>query len=173
MKCDICKKNDATIHQTIIVNGNKEEMHFCEECAQKGVVGFNKAFSMEDFFGAFLGKEVKTIEPTCKSCGMTIEQLKKTGRLGCEDCYNELRQYILPVIQNVHGRTTHVGKTPYGDFSETIEAFDKKGPTEVMDEAKTLSVELKQAIEKEDYESAAIIRDRIKVIKELEQAKGE
>ena len=158
MKCDICKKNEATIHQTIIVNGHKEELHYCEECSKKGLAGLNKAFSMEDFFGAFLGGEMKTLQPTCKKCGMTIEDFKRTGRLGCENCYSELREYILPIIENVHGRTVHVGKTPDSDIVESA-------PPKKEDQVSLLTKELNAAIDKEDYEKAAVIRDRLKELK--------
>lgn len=163
MKCDICKKNEATIHQTLIVNGHKEELHYCEECSQKGLVGINKAFSIEDFFGAFLGKEMKTLSPACKKCGMTIETFKKTGRLGCEECYEDLREYILPIIENVHGRSTHVGRIPSEDDfkAELIESAQPKQE----DRLTALAKELNAAIDKEDYEQAAVIRDKIKELK--------
>lgn len=158
MKCDICKKNEATIHQTIIINGHKEEMHYCEECSQKAAAGFKKTFSMEDFFGAFLGQQNDTAKPTCKSCGMTIDTFKNTGRLGCENCYNDLREYILPVIESVHGRTVHVGKSPGRDIVVN--------PLKELDEIAKLNGELKKAIEIEDYENAAVLRDRIKELKD-------
>lgn len=158
MKCDICKKNEATIHQTIIVNGHKEEMHYCEECSQKAQAGLSKAFSIEDFFGAFLRDGTKTIQPTCKKCGMTIETFKNTGRLGCEDCYKELREYILPIIENVHGRNVHVGKIPGSERMVPIQPKEE-------DPIKVLTKELNEAVDKEDYEKAAVIRDRIKELK--------
>ena len=37
MKCDSCGKENANVHMTSIVNGVKEEHHYCQQCALRGL----------------------------------------------------------------------------------------------------------------------------------------
>ena len=161
MLCQMCKKNQATIHLTEIVNNQKKEVHLCEKCAEKqGVV--KTQMSIADFLqGLASGGKAKSREElpdvTCPTCGMSLSEFQNGGRFGCADDYTAFRERIMPLIEKIHDSTQHVGKMP------------KRTDREVVREKsmRQLQAELKRAVEREEYEEAARIRDRIR---ELETA---
>jgi len=181
MLCDVCKKNQANFHYTMIVNGIKEEKHLCDECAtrlkQSGdfadfmpfgkmgefpQFGFLPEFSMADFVGGFFNSQgqgyVKQVEykTSCPMCGMSVAQFRKQGRVGCKACYHHFEKDMPSLLRRIHGSNVHNGKIP------------KKGQERLqakrsMDELKE---KLKQAIENEDFEQAVILRDKIRAMEE-------
>ena len=113
MLCDICGKNPATVHLTEIVDENMTELHLCEECAQKKGAQMETHFGLADLLAglADLGgqftttkKETKT---KCPRCGLTYEDFKKIGRLGCGECYSAFKEILLPLLKRIHGSTQH------------------------------------------------------------------
>ena len=162
MLCDKCHKNKATIHFTKIVNGKKIEMHLCKDCARDNS-NINAEFSMENFlsdmFGEFTLKESNT-EYKCSNCGMTYQQFKRYGKFGCSECIDTFKEKIEPLIQNIHGHRRHKGKTP----GQHIASFDKE-----MTEVEKLRQKLKEAVEVENYEKAAELRDKIKTLEGKEE----
>lgn len=162
MLCDKCHKNKATIHFTKIVNGKKIEMHLCKDCARENTE-INAEFSMENFlsdmFGEFTLKESNE-EYKCPNCGMTYEQFKRYGKFGCSECVDTFKDKIEPLIQNIHGHRRHKGKIP-----------KQQNPLEKVElnEIEILRNELKDAVEKENYEKAAELRDKIKSLEGKEE----
>ena len=88
----------------------------------------------------------------CESCGTTHQEFKKGGRLGCEACYHVFRPVLDPLLDGMHAGTKHLGKIPSGSASRV--KFERS--------VDTLKTELKDAVEKEDYEKAALVRDKLK-----------
>lgn len=169
MMCDECKKNMATVHVTQVVNGQKTEMHLCSECAaKKGVMMFNldmSNFSLPKLFGSFfqgfsapaLG-EIMSVDPVCPNCGMHLSRLSQLGRLGCSECYNTFAEQLEPALRRIHGHTRHVGRVP----------ARQGGTIKLQREIESLKAQLKKAVQDEQYEKAAELRDRIKKLeKEL------
>jgi protein arginine kinase activator len=157
MLCEICHKNNATVHLTEIINGKVVEMHICQFCAQAKTDQLNKNLDISGFLsslaemtGDFSQGEVLR----CPFCGLTYAGFKKKGRLGCEKCYVTFRRQLLPLLKKIHSSTSHTGKIP---ASRGKEAF---GPVKL----KELQERLRQAIQREEYEEAAKLRDRIKEI---------
>jgi protein arginine kinase activator len=89
---------------------------------------------------------------TCESCGTTHQDFKKGGRLGCEACYHVFRPVLEPLLDGMHAGVKHLGKVP----SRSVK---KKSDD---DSEELLSKELKKAVEEENYEKAAKLRDRLK-----------
>lgn len=154
MLCNECGKNNASVHVTKIINGQKTETHLCEECAKKHS-SFNPNFSMESFFSSLLsdafGEAIST-EQGCSSCGMTYEQFMHFGKFGCSECYNSFKDRLMPVIKSIQGYENHVGKIP----EET------GGKIKIMREIEDLRNQLRQRVENEEYEIAAELRDKIR-----------
>ena len=169
LKCQICEKNNATIHFTKIINGHVEEKHLCDLCAKDSKdleLNFDFPFSFQKLFTGLMGikqeEEIKTEEITCE-CGLTNKRLTEVGRFGCAKCYDTFKDDIEPLIKGIHGHNRHEGKIPKG-ISEKV--LNKK----VM---KSLQSELKEAISKENFEQAAIIRDEINELKsQIEDLEG-
>ncbi|MFH1855803.1 MAG: UvrB/UvrC motif-containing protein [Candidatus Omnitrophota bacterium] len=162
MLCEICGKRKATVHITESINDKTIEMHICEKCAaEKGVIE-TEAFGMSDLLaglaGFGTGLKTKKLEKTevCPKCGMTFEDFKKTGRFGCAVCYETFKGAILPLLQRIHGSAHHFGKFPVGVLGE-----ERK--ESMLEE---LQNKLKTAIEKEEFEEAARLRDKIKELQE-------
>ncbi|MBU0650312.1 UvrB/UvrC motif-containing protein [bacterium] len=158
MKCNICGKNQATIHYSQVINGKTTELHICEACAVEKGLFMSKPFSVADFLAGITDigmpkSEKKIFEETkCSVCGFTLDNFRKLGRLGCSNCYNTFQKSLRNILKRVHGSEAHVGKHPRSLIVK------EKG-------AKTLAKlkkELKEAIENEEYERAAVIRDEIK-----------
>ena len=156
MKCQNCGKNNANVRYTQVVNGDKMELFLCDECANEMNIGMNFDFGMNDVFSSFFDdfaglKTIAMPEITkCNSCGLTYDEFSNTGMLGCERCYDTFSNRLDGVLNRIHGSNRHL----INDKKES----NKKG----LSELDKLKNELKDCIEKEEYEKAAVIRDKIK-----------
>lgn len=150
-KCMKCP-NPATLHITEVMGPAKfEELHFCENCAQKYLNDPQppKATKAEAVAQA---DEGLFSQSECPHCGIKFVEFRNSGRLGCAHDYEVFREELLPLLENIHGDPRHTGKTP------------RRLPQtkHVESELTRLRNELKQAVAREDYEAAARLRDRIK-----------
>lgn len=161
MLCQNCKTNAAKVHFTQIINNSKQEIYLCEECAnQNGNMNFG-AMSLDDFFSILMGIGAQAqyqipIQKTivCESCGMSYDDFQKTGKMGCGNCYTIYGEKLKPLMKRLHGSTQHNGKIP-----EKISATLK-----VTKEIETLKQMLSKAIQNEEYEQAAELRDKIRAM---------
>lgn len=163
MLCQSCLKNSANTHIKTIVNGESKELILCSECANK--LGYNNIFNdfsigFDDFFKGFWENEDHYLEDPirCKKCGLSFDDIVNTGKMGCPDCYDVFYDKMIPLIERIHGNTTHKGKRL---LSSSVKE-DKK--TEV----EKLRNELKLLVEKQEFEKAAEIRDKINAIEDKE-----
>src|SRR6185436_10107948 len=90
----------------------------------------------------------------CPQCGFSQADFKKSGRLGCPECYKTFAEGLSGLLKTMHKGTRHIGKTP--------EAL--RQTRETVDRLKSLQKKLAKAIEGEDYETAAALRDEIKAV---------
>ncbi|MDD5194722.1 MAG: UvrB/UvrC motif-containing protein [Candidatus Omnitrophica bacterium] len=156
MLCDICHKTIATVHLTEIVNDKIAEMHICSTCAKNKTEEIKDQLNISDFLGGMSGPgsaiEKEDVSLKCSSCGLSYADFKKKGRLGCGNCYLSFKKMLLPLLKKIHGSTHHAGK---------------KIPQKLasgMPEAKTTDLKgrLERAVQLEEYEEAARLRDEIK-----------
>jgi protein arginine kinase activator len=168
MECQECGKRPATLHFTKIVGGEKTELHICEVCARdKGefIPGTQSGFSIHNLLSGLMDFEntapgaLKQHAVRCETCGMTYTQFSKIGKFGCNDCYKHFAERLDPLLKRVHGNTVHAGKVPKR----------AGGRVRAKREIDQLKKELQGLIEREDFESAAGLRDRIR---ELEKEMG-
>jgi protein arginine kinase activator len=163
MKCEHCGEKDAVIHLTQIVNNAVTTMHLCESCAaEKGVeTGAAVAkFPLGDFL-ATLGKETGAEAgpgASCPTCGATLQDFRQTGRLGCAACYVSFERPLRDLLRRLHGSTRHVGRAYLEPEVAAKEGRAKRPTIEVLRQ------ELKRAVEAENFELAAELRDRIRVL---------
>ena len=166
MVCDVCGKKQATVHLTEIVDDSMSELHLCEECARKKSQQMENQFGLADLLAglAEFGKPMEQKEIVnlkCVNCGITYDNFIKMGRLGCGDCYTSFRKYLAPLLKKIHGTIQHVGKSPY-----------KLGkPIKTSSDTQELRDKLQKAIEREEFEEAARIRDQIKNMQKTKAAK--
>jgi len=157
MLCCICKKSDATVHLTQIAGDKIQKMDICVECAQTKGVNDPTGFSLADLLlGLGASQEIEQAgggsELKCGRCGFTQADFKKAGRLGCPECYKTFSEALQGLIKTMHKGTHHVGKVP-----ESL-----RQSRDLSDRLKTLQKKLSKAIDEEDFEEAAILRDEIK-----------
>lgn len=174
MFCDRCKIKIATIHLTEIIKDERSEAHLCENCARE--IGFNSklsnfSLSVSDMLSFLDVNDVKAEEsslygtrPVCSICGTTFMDFKRSGRLGCEECYTFLDESLIPVISSYHGEKRHIGKIP--DFYDKSADYMKSSVEPVKkdddDTLENLKLKLDVALLEERYEDAALFRDLIR-----------
>lgn len=166
MLCDICGKNPATVHLTEIIDEQMNELHLCEECARQKSAQMEQQFGLSDLLAglAEFEKPAKEAEAAtsvkCPNCGLTYADFKKIGRLGCGDCYATFKKYLAPLLKRIHGSSQHVGKSPV----KITKASKKKPDLDLAEkpDIAQLRQKLAKAIEMEEFEEAAKIRDQIK-----------
>lgn len=158
MKCQYCGKNDATIEYHENINGVKKNLHICQSCANKmGLTDFSSFFS--PMFVSIPEYSTYGDEEVCSKCGYTLDDYTKTGMFGCEECYNKFSNYLDELFLKTHGKNRHV-KLNSGDQNNAKKSLKDKKDDEIL----VLKRKLKKVIEEENYEEAAVIRDKIKEI---------
>ncbi len=166
MQCQICKTKTATVHLTEIVDGQRTESHLCQNCAQKEGVTIKSQLSLNELLGSLIAahQQDENIDSeksrrACPNCGITMEQFRKQALLGCPNDYeffgDDLRQIIEKTQDN---NLTHKGKVP----AQTQTSSNAR--LEEPNKAEELKRQLSLAVEKEDYELAAKIRDQLKTL---------
>lgn len=168
MLCQHCSKNTATTHVKSTVNGETTEYMLCADCAKE--LGYGNIFS--DFhadFNSLLGSffsgalPARTSATRCPSCKSSFNEIVDSGKVGCAECYDVFYNELMPTIRNVHGNTEHVGKRPNPFKKAKNEKNPPKQETE-QDKLSRLKAELNAAVEKQDFERAATLRDEIKTM---------
>lgn len=182
MKCDICKKKEATVHVTEIINDEMTELHLCEDCAKKKSFQMDKHFGLSDMLAGLSDfetplqeeGETKKEKLKCSNCGLTYEDFRKIGRLGCSECYSTFKDQLTPLLKRIHKATQHSGSVPLKK-PHSKEKKEKASREKSEEESKIdrLKKEMQKAVEKEAFEKAAEIRDEIKELKEEESEKEE
>jgi protein arginine kinase activator len=156
MLCSICKEKPATVHLTDIKGDKMQKVDLCEECAKtKGVN--DSTFALADMLlGLGASQEIEQasggVEIKCPQCGFTQADFKKSGRLGCAECYKAFADGLEGLLKSMHKGTRHAGKVPEG----------LRQTRDLSDRLKTLQQKLAKAIEEENFEQAASLRDEIK-----------
>lgn len=159
MKCQKCPK-PATLHITEILSEEQvEELHLCEECAHKYLYEPQPKQGGSKPAAATHGEESDepaVLNHECSVCGIKFVDFRNTGRLGCPHDYQEFRDELTRLLENIHGETRHCGKTP------------KRLPQNKQKQAELvlLRKQLLQAVNREAYEEAARLRDRIRQVEE-------
>ena len=170
MLCDKCKKNEATVHIKEFHNNKCTDLHLCQECAGKhgpsellSGLGFNLADVLMnvDKIASHLNsangdKNEKLICPVCKWSAEKIAQ--NDGKLGCPECYKTFSSLIKNAIAQVQRGSFHLGKRPHG--------VEENSPALRRRELDDLKKELQKLISAEEYEAAAVCRDRINILQQ-------
>jgi len=155
MHCDICKKAEATVHLTQIVEGKMLKVDLCESCAKEKGVQEAAGVSLADLLvGLGAAEEMKVESPgaQCPVCGFTQADFKKTGRLGCSACWETFEAGLASLLKAMHKGDHHVGKVP----AKAMHTLAVNG------KIRELAEQLEKAVREEKYEDAAQIRDEIR-----------
>lgn len=180
MRCEECGQRPASVHITKIVNNEKSERHLCDECARvyqeglnvMGGLGIDPGFSLHKFLASLLSHEPghhigpgRMVEKAalCPGCGLTYDQFKETGRLGCEACYQSFSGQLMPLVRRLHGSAKHAGKVP----------GRAAGWLRLKQDIERMRQQLQEAVSREEFEKAAQLRDRIRELEKQSNETGE
>lgn len=160
MLCDTCHERDAVVHLTTILNNTVTQLHLCERCAAERGVETTVAtpkHPLGDFLQAVhqQAAPVTSDATSCSFCGATMADFRATGRWGCARCYTEFEQGMRELLRRVHGGHRHVGRVYRPPQNELVEQATIVGE---------LKERLRRAIETEQFELAADLRDQIRVL---------
>jgi len=166
MLCEECKEKLATVHLIQVFDGQKNESHLCEACAaQKSglILDTFHEVSIPNLLGGMFGSIYNLQDvPTpnrpskCPNCGMSFNDIRRLGKLGCSECYQVYAQELEASLRRIHGNTQHLGKIP-------LRGGEKALAHRKMENLKN---RLLEAVREEQYEKAAEIRD---LLKEMER----
>ena len=160
MVCDNCHERDAVVNLTTIENNAVRQLHLCEQCAAERGVETTVATPKHPL-GEFLQAMQQQTMPAsldagkCAFCGLTMKDFRDTGRLGCARCYTTFEPSMRELLRRVHGGPRHIGRAYRAPLEEAV------GSAGVLGE---LRDKLRRAIEQEQFETAAELRDRIRVL---------
>lgn len=155
MKCHVCGVNEATIHLTEVVDEEIRKVDLCPECAAKKEVTTKTGFGLADLLLGVAGEAGDASEESslcCETCGLTQADFRRTGRLGCADCYTTFAESVSVLIRGMHHGDHHVGKIPSGPPSRAS----------ALERMRSLRERLQSLIDREAFEQAARVRDEIR-----------
>ena len=176
MLCQICHINEASIHIQEVLGSTKTTLHLCPECAESNGINGQANGNLKLAAIAYkitaqkLGLETwnsdqdapRTPPRTCPNCGLDSDQLATNGRLGCPTCYETFDDLIAPHLARIHRGTKHTGHHP-----KNTPATPRAEPwRELADQLKRLEDDLVRAVQSEQYEDAATLRDQIRRLNE-------
>ena len=181
MICNRCNLKNATVHYRCNENGKVTDLHLCTDCAEKEGILYNgiskEKLNFESdsgFIGNNFGKlpfsalfgvpsHIRTSglqQKVCTGCGLTENELRSSGKLGCEKCYTVFSELVYSMLNKMHMSVEYKGKIPErnGNIISISEKINK------------LKADMEKAVEKQEYEEAAKYRD---MIKQLENSMNE
>lgn len=162
MICERCHQRQASVFITEVINNNKVQRHLCSVCAKEASVKSYNQDSFQQFLTGLLKlqgnetKELNNSNKVCPKCGCSIDEFRKTSKLGCDTCYQVFKPYIGQILKRVQSGKLHTGKKPVRLHASVI----------VSEKIQELEQELKIALMQEDYHEAARVRDILLKLKE-------
>lgn len=164
MKCSSCGEREGVVSLTQVKEGEVHTSSLCAQCAaEKGIeTGFAMADTPLGGFLAKLGESVDldapltaTLEVRCPGCDATLRDFRETGRVGCSQCYMAFDAPLRELLRRLHGSTHHTGM----QYDRT------EGPAVGVEPGRSdleLREQLRRAVESEQFELAAELRDRLR-----------
>lgn len=191
MLCEQCKMREATVKYVEVVNGVKTEHNLCGQCAARLDIGqysaiFEGEISLAKLLSGLLGvpntekQDGKLAEVVCPTCGTNYEDFVTNSQFGCADCYSVFGPLLGESIRHLQGSEKHVGKRP-GNIVAAVTrkqaGEDASGQEETSgsetetiltreEQLRLYQARIKDALRREDYEEAAMLRDEIYKLKE-------
>jgi protein arginine kinase activator len=161
-QCDLCGKGNATVKVSRLdKEGKVTEISICTDCARQR--GFTEVEKLKANNAEIITELKSRIDEgdsklVCSNCGLSYAEFKRQGRLNCAECYVSFHDQLVPLIRRIHDAVQHVGRTASGGRKQA----------QMKMNAQKLREALSGAIQDEDYEKAAALRDQLKRSEETE-----
>lgn len=120
------------------------------------IIMFDLFSDFFDGFDVFMQPAVTKEEKRCPVCGRTYSDFRRTGKLGCGECYKTFRSAVAETLRQVHSSNVHTGKIP-SKSGEELKL--KRRLTELKNE-------LAEAVKAEDYERAAKLHKEVRAMEQ-------
>jgi len=153
MRCSRCQQRESVIQVHQIIDDQSAVVHLCQQCALEQGIEVDSTLESNPLTGflALLEQHPATTG-ACPGCGTTLEDYRATGRLGCARCYATFADPLRDLLRRIHGAALHTGsRPPSTEDSLTTEA-----------RREDLQDQLRRAIEHEQFERAAVLRDQLR-----------
>ena len=162
MICQICGKHNASMLVRQIIDGKAKELYLCKACAKKHHIYSDDremSLSLKAIFDGLLPQLTAKEESNesarpvvCPDCGMPLSRVKEKKTIGCPRCFFYFRDTVVKLMQETSGEVFYAGQLP-----PQPETFSDRAVS-----LQHLEEELQKAVENEEYELAAYLRDKIK-----------
>ncbi len=156
MRCENCSEHEATVHYTEIEGGDKRETHLCEGCYRQKLSPVHKVVDFTEVLQKLLKGALKeqgaAANAMCPTCGISLAEFRASGRFGCPNDYQVFDETLGPLIEKIQHGKRHVGRVPSRAGAEL----------QRENELIRLRRELERAVQREQYEEAVKLRDRIR-----------
>ncbi|WP_297132728.1 UvrB/UvrC motif-containing protein [Terrisporobacter sp.] len=182
MLCQVCHKKTAAVFISSIINGQETRLYLCNDCAKDYPLfnlNLDESFSIKDLMDKlqleeqFKSEEISRKENKqmsleknntykniiCPECCSTYDEYRTTGKLGCSGCYEAFEDQLELILKKLYGYSDYVGKIPKSDNTHIY----------IRNEIRILKEDLNRAVEREEYEKAADIRDKIRELQECNE----
>ncbi len=160
MVCESCGERDAVVQLTKVVDGSVTQVHLCEKCAADQGVETTVAAPKTPLTSLLQSVQQQlaggaTDQARCTFCQATYKDFRASGRLGCARCYGTFETQLRDLLQRVHGATRHTGRQ-----------YGPPAPDQLQRASTVLELreQLRRAIELEQFEQAARLRDQLKEV---------
>lgn len=163
MLCDICQKKEANFFFKAVVDNKSIKFNLCENCAKEKGIEIKPPFQLMDIFSTLADFGFSLPAPkvakklTCRNCGLSYDEFREGGKLGCEFCYDTFSEHLDTILEKMYGTSKH-----------ELKAAPQPEKVSLKEKLNELRLKLQEAIRNEEYEKAAKLRDQIK---ELEKEK--
>ena len=118
MLCEICKKQYAVTSRVVDKGYGEAKVAVCNNCA----INIDHKVSNINFIDDFWGTSTRLTK--CGVCNTTLEEILKTGYVGCATCYKIFEKDIRELVLDVQGKSVHVGKVPLTIINKSDEESD-------------------------------------------------
>jgi protein arginine kinase activator len=161
-RCSRCD-GASVVELTQIEAGEVTKVPLCAKCAAEAGIqtpGAHADTPLGSLLAALGGEDLLKTDPNavadvrCEGCGATLEDFRKTGRLGCESCYTTFDEPLRELLRRLHGSTVHSGKV-HRPAAGVAPPPPTEGPH-------LLQERLRKAIASEQFELAAQLRDQLR-----------
>lgn len=159
--CTVCGQREAVVHYRETIGGIQKELHLCAQCAEKqGIPGSFSYFGegAADFSLFHFPVSGGSVSRSCPKCKTDFSAIQG-GSFGCSECYDRFASKLdlTPFVGSGYREGRVVPKNPKGERRAEASSNEKG-----QRKADQLKEELKEALSKENYEKAAILRDQIR-----------
>lgn len=152
--CEQCGEQKASIYITEITDGRAVKKHICRRCyeSEEDAPALSSSELISKLVGIIAPELRKAGKRKCPECGIDYVEFRQSFRFGCPNDYSVFHRALDDLFLEIHGARRHTGKIPVGRAQTALGGQER---------IELLRREMQRAVETEDYERAAHLKDSI------------